>query len=112
VSDEEYDDDIDGGSDSAHGIGGASSGHPRGRHPHRPGRGGEDGRQKDLEEALLLQMDMQKRLHEQLEVLLPSDSPHNLSVIHEMTKGGCCASRTPPPQSAHWYLLSPFRLYS
>ena len=37
--------------------------------------GGAEARQKDLEEALLLQMDMQKRLHEQLEVI-PCPLPH------------------------------------
>ncbi|RYE46588.1 MAG: hypothetical protein EOP48_21790, partial [Sphingobacteriales bacterium] len=35
-------------------------------------------RQRDLQEALLLQMDMQKRLHEQLEVRLFSPKLHQV----------------------------------
>ena len=51
-----------------------------------PGQGDIE-RQRDLQEALLLQMDMQKRLHEQLEVCYYSNSsaPHLILWLH---KGG------------------------
>ena len=45
--------------------------------PYHPAKGDAD-RQRDLQEALLLQMDMQKRLHDQLEVL---PSPPGLAFL-------------------------------
>lgn len=62
LSDAGWDEEVEGGSNNR--VGSSTLGDP----PSLPATQGDVERQRDLQEALLLQMDMQKKLHEQLEV--------------------------------------------
>lgn len=86
MSDYEEEEAVEGNSDNR--MGSSSRGPPPVPIP-MPGQGDIE-RQRDLQEALLLQMDMQKRLHEQLEVsFLHSPSTHMQETRRSHTSVQC-----------------------
>ena len=89
-SDFEEEEAVEGNSDNRM-QGSSSRGHLPASVP-MPGQGDIE-RQRDLQEALLLQMDMQKRLHEQLEVCSSSNSNALLLLLGLHERGFCIVTQ-------------------